>query len=118
MSKRTPFSIFKGGAKMSEFSSEEIQRAADEVRRGGFGDFMFRGPSRNRRTSSSSRNTTRHSSRHTTRRHTSAKRCTTRRYPTKCFKIKSCWQSSNRSNHQTKSYWDSGNMWKLRVRRR
>ncbi|WP_413298802.1 hypothetical protein AA0X95_14065 [Bacillus sp. 1P10SD] len=103
---------------MSEFSSEEIQRAADEVSRGGFGDFMFRGPSRNRRTSSSSRNTTRHSSRHTTRRHTSAKRCTTRRYPTKCFKIKSGWQSSHSSNHQKKCYWDNGNMWKLRVRRR
>lgn len=103
---------------MSEFSSEEIQRAADEVRRGGFGDFMFRGPSRNRGTSSSSRSTTRHSDRQTTRRHTSGKRCTTRRYPTKCFKVKSCWQNSHRGSHQTKSYWDNGNMWKLRVRRR
>jgi surface antigen len=54
---------------MSEFSAEDIQRAADEVRRGGFGDFMFRDPGQNR-------GTTR---RRTSRRGTSGRRMTSRR---------------------------------------
>ncbi|WP_420490643.1 CotG/ExsB N-terminal domain-containing protein, partial [Neobacillus drentensis] len=35
---------------MSNFSPEDIQRAADEVRHGDFWDFLFRDPSQNRRT--------------------------------------------------------------------
>ncbi|WP_373605390.1 CotG/ExsB N-terminal domain-containing protein [Bacillus sp. AFS031507] len=65
---------------MSDFSAEDIQRAADEVRRGGFGDFMFRDPGQNRgttrRRTSGRRMTLR---RNTSRRNTSGNRNTSRR---------------------------------------
>ncbi|WP_420491581.1 CotG/ExsB N-terminal domain-containing protein, partial [Neobacillus drentensis] len=56
---------------MSEFSSGDIQNAADEARQGGMWDFMFRDPGHNRGTSrrrtSRNRNTSR---RNTSRRNT------------------------------------------------
>ena len=60
---------------MSEFSQEDIQRAADDVRRGGFGYFMFRDPGHNRR--SSRRRTSRRQM--TSRRRISQRRMTSRR---------------------------------------
>jgi hypothetical protein len=102
---------------MSEFSPEEIQRAADEVRHRGFGDFMFRDPGHNQGTSSTSHRTTR---KNTTRRTTSSERHTTepiRVLETKCFPVSGsgCHKSSRGSN-QMKSSWKDGNMWELRIR--
>lgn len=109
---------------MSEFSPEEIQRAADEVRRGGFGDFMFRDPGKNRGTSrrrttrrqmtsrrrTSSRDTSRN--RNTSRRKTSRRR-TSRRPTSRCC---SGWRNTSRGNEQTRSCWQDGNMWEYCVR--
>jgi hypothetical protein len=67
--------------KLRDFSQEEIQNAAEEVRRSNFGDFMFRDPGFNRGTSgrrTTRRNTSRN--RQTSRRNTSRKRVTTRRH--------------------------------------
>lgn len=71
---------------LRDFSQEEIQNAAKEVRRSNFGDFMFRDPGFNRRTTrrrtSSNRHTSRRNTsknRHTSRKNTSKNRVTTRR---------------------------------------
>ena len=53
---------------MSDFSAEDIQRAADEVRQGDFWGFMFRDPGHDRRTTR----------RRTSRRRTSGQRMTSR----------------------------------------
>ncbi|MBO0962241.1 hypothetical protein J1P26_21295 [Neobacillus sp. MM2021_6] len=111
---------------MSEFSPEEIQNAADEVRRGGFGDFMFRDPGQNRGTSrrrttrrqitSRRRTTSRDTSRNrnTTRRNTSRRR-TSRKTTRRCC---SGWRNTSRGNEQTRSCWRDGNMWEYCVRNR
>ncbi|MFP5110311.1 CotG/ExsB N-terminal domain-containing protein [Neobacillus sp. C211] len=128
---------------MSDFSAEDIQRAADEVRRGGFGDFMFRDPGQNRgttrrrtsgrrmtsrrntsrRITSGNRNTSRRntSRRNTSRRNTSrrntSRRNTSRRRTSRCCKW-SGWRYNSRSNTRINRCWKDGNMWNLRVRRR
>ncbi|WP_191273972.1 CotG/ExsB N-terminal domain-containing protein [Neobacillus kokaensis] len=103
-----------------EFSPEEIQSAAEEVRMGGFGDFMFMDPNRNRRTtrkrtSSRPRQTShpRTSSRHTSRKKTSRKR-TSRQMDLCCTE----WRNTARGRHQTKSCWKDSNMWVYKWRRR
>ena len=110
-----PFPRLRGGAKMSEFSSEDIQSAAEEVRRSNFGDFMFRDPGSNRGTSrrrtsrrntsrrntsrrnTSRRNTTRRvtSRRNTSRRNTSRRRCINTTEGN--FLVRRCWEGSNMS---------------------
>ncbi|MBT2734792.1 CotG/ExsB N-terminal domain-containing protein [Bacillus sp. ISL-7] len=123
---------------MSDFSAEDIQRAADEVRRGGFGDFMFRDPGQNRGTTrrrtsrrgtsgrrmTSRRNTSRRNTsgnRNTSRRNTSrrntSRRNTSRRRTSRCCKW-SGWRYNSRSNTRINRCWKDGNMWNLRVRRR
>jgi hypothetical protein len=133
---------------MSDFSAEDIQRAADEVRRGGFGDFMFRDPGQNRGTTSrrtsrrrtsgrqmtsrqntSRRNTSRNrntSRRNTSRRNTSSRntsrRNTSRRRTSRRRTSRCCkwsgWRISSRSNTQINRCWEDGSMGNLRVRRR
>lgn len=98
-----------------EFSPEEIQTAADEVRTGGFGDFMFMDPNRNRmttrrRTSSRPQQTSR---KRTSRKQTSRKR-TSRRLDLCCSE----WQNTARGRHQSQSCWKDSNMWVYRLRRR
>lgn len=64
---------------MSEFSSENIQRAAEEVRGTNFGDFMFRDPGYMQRTSRRRTSTRRRTSRrNTSRRHTSRRMTSSR----------------------------------------
>lgn len=105
---------------MSEFSAEDIQRAADEVRRGGFGDFMFRDPGiQQTTTSSSSRMTTR---RITSRRLTSSSSRVTSHnnhvhHPKRC-EGQTGWRNTPHGNTQTKICWDNGNMWEFCIRRR
>ncbi|MFK9094811.1 CotG/ExsB N-terminal domain-containing protein [Bacillus salipaludis] len=130
---------------MSEFTQEDIQMAADEVRRGGFGDFMFRDPGRNRGTSrrrtsrrqTSRRNTSRRktsrnrntSRRNTSRRRTSrrmtsrrrtSRRMTSRRRTSRRNRRMCCseWRNTSRGNQQMKSCWQDGNMWELCIRTR
>ncbi|WP_423798706.1 CotG/ExsB N-terminal domain-containing protein [Neobacillus sp. SAB-20_R2A] len=125
---RTPFSVKKEVLQMEEreFSPEDIQRAAEGVQRGGFGDFMFMDPGRHRGTSGNrgtssqtSRRTTSRpmmtSSRHTTRRRTSRKR-TSRRltHNLECTN----WRNTDHGRHQTKSCWKDGNMWVFKSRKR
>ena len=142
----TPFSRSKGGAIMSEFSPEDIQRAADDARRGGFGDFMFRDPGHNRRSSrrrtsrrrvtsrrrisqrrmtsrriTSRRVTSRNlntSRKITSRRHTS-RRVTSRRRTSRRNPRLVCsdWRNTTRGNEQSKSCWKDGNMWEFRLRK-
>ncbi|MDR6999252.1 CotG/ExsB N-terminal domain-containing protein [Neobacillus niacini] len=111
---------------MNEYSSEDIQRAAEEVQRGGFGDFMFRDPGfgrTSRRQTSSRRNTSR--KRTTTRRKTSRKqtsrKVTSRRHTTRhrnhCGH-RSNWRTMVRGNQEISTCWDDGNMWELRIRNR
>ncbi|MCM3570363.1 CotG/ExsB N-terminal domain-containing protein [Neobacillus mesonae] len=107
-----------------EFSPEEIQSAADEVRTGGFGDFMFMDPNQNRRTTrrrTSSRpqqtSQNRTSSRQSSRKRTSRKvtsRHTSRKMDLCCTE----WQNTGRGRHQSQSCWKDSNMWVYRLRRR
>jgi hypothetical protein len=117
---------------MREFSAEDIQRAADVVSRGGFGDFMFSDPDQNRATTrrrtsrhrmTSSRNTSRqNTSRRNTSRRMTSRRCCTSRKNTSIQNTSRCcnnsgWRNTSRGNNQMKSYWKDGNMWKLKIRR-
>ncbi|MED3561943.1 MULTISPECIES: CotG/ExsB N-terminal domain-containing protein [Bacillus] len=110
---------------MNDFSSEEIQRAAEEVQRGGFGDFMFRDPGfgRTSRKATSRRNTSR--KRTTTRKKTSRKqtsRKVTSRKPTTRHRNhcanRSNWHTTVRGNQEISTCWDDGNMWEIRIRNR
>lgn len=128
---------------MREFSAEDIQSAADEVRRGDFWDFLFRDPGQNRgttrkrtsrrrtsgrrmtsRRNTSRRNTSRNrntSRRNTSRRNTSrrntSRRNTSRRRTSRCCKW-SGWRRNSRGNTLVNRCWRDGNMWNLRIRRR
>lgn len=98
------------------FSQEGIERAAEDVRRGGFGDFMFRDPGSGRRTTrrrtsrkqTSRRNTSRRqTSRKVTSRKMTSRRRTSRRNTSRrrrCFDttqgnylIRRCFEGSNQS---------------------
>ncbi|NRD80222.1 hypothetical protein HPT25_23100 [Bacillus sp. BRMEA1] len=118
-----------------DFSPEEIQIAADDAFRGGFGDFMFMDPGRGmgtsrrrtsrrgmtsrRRTSSRSQSTRRNTSRRNTSRRRTSRRCTTRRRHTSRERL-CCtgWRNSPRGNTQTMSCWRDGNMWVFKSRKR
>ncbi|MCL6574254.1 MAG: hypothetical protein K6T88_21680 [Bacillus sp. (in: Bacteria)] len=97
---------------MKEFTAEDIQRAADEVRRGGFGDFMFSNPGQNHTTTRR-----RTSKRRTKSRRVTSRKNTSRRNTSRCCNI-SGWRNTSRGNNQMKSYWKDGNMCELKIRRR
>lgn len=107
-----------------DLSPEEIQTAADEVRQGGFGDFMFMDPNRNRRTtgrrtSSRPQSTSR---KQTSRKKTSRKK-TSRKRTSRHTSIPSdlcCteWRNTARGRHQTQSCWKDSNMWIYKKRKR
>ncbi|WP_425412150.1 CotG/ExsB N-terminal domain-containing protein [Neobacillus massiliamazoniensis] len=121
---------------MEDFSSEDIQNAANEVRGTDFGDFMFRDPGFNRtsrkrtsrritsRKQTSRRKTSRKqttrvktSRKRTSCRHTSRKRTsrrTTRRRPTECRRCVNTIQG----NYQIERCWDGNNMSYFRMARR
>ncbi|MBL4951809.1 hypothetical protein RCG24_04250 [Neobacillus sp. OS1-32] len=107
-----------------EFSPEEIQTAANEVRRGGFGDFMFMDPNRNqmttqRRTSSRPQQTSRkRTSRMQTSRNRTSRKKTSRRTSRHLDLCCTEWRNTGRGRHQTMSCWKDSNMWVYRVRRR
>ncbi len=103
---------------MSEFSAEDIQRAADEVRRGGFGDFMFRDPGNEHATTSSHVTTRRKTSKRLT---SSSNRTTSHSNPVSHTRRCNChtgWRNSPRGNTQIKTCWEDGNMWEFCIRRR
>ncbi|AZU62877.1 CotG/ExsB N-terminal domain-containing protein [Neobacillus mesonae] len=108
-----------------EFSPEEIQTAAEDVRTRGFGDFMFMDPNRNRmttrrKTSSRQRHTSRKrtSSKHTSRKQTSRKRTSRKRTSRKMDLCCTEWRNTARGRHQTMSCWKDNNMWVYKWRRR
>jgi hypothetical protein len=119
---------------MREFSEEDIQRAADEVKQGDFWDFMFRDPGQNRGTTrkrtsrsktsgrlmTSRRNTSRRntSRNHNTSRRNTSRRNTSKRKTSRCCCHDSKWRNSSRGNYQMKCCWKDGNMWSLRIRKR
>jgi len=98
-----------------EFTPEEIQEAADEVRQREFGDFMFMDPSRyiglmddetaEQRTSSS----------------TNSRKSTQDNTPQRLspVQILTCteWRYIADSKLETKSCWQDGNMQELRIRK-
>ncbi|MFF2450374.1 CotG/ExsB N-terminal domain-containing protein [Neobacillus sp. NPDC058068] len=120
---------------MEEITPEKIQSAADEARRGGFGDFMFRDPGFNRgasrrrttkqRTSSrgttsrkntSRRNTSgqRNTSRKNTSRRKTSRRRTTRRNTIRRRNCKTTFQG----NWQIERCWDDSNQSYFRMKSR
>ncbi|MEH7098026.1 hypothetical protein [Neobacillus vireti] len=106
---------------MSGFSSEESENKSEDLRRGGFGDFMFR-PLFHHHESSSSDSSSSSSSSSSSGHHSSSEspsgfeKTPTREHPRNCGKSK--WQNSANGNTQTKICWDDGNMWEFRKRRR
>ncbi|MEH7109688.1 CotG/ExsB N-terminal domain-containing protein [Bacillus sp. JJ1764] len=114
-----------------EFSPEDIQMAADEARRGGFGDFMFMDPGSNRGTSRRSTSNRKTSSKRTSSRRTSkqmtssrhrntTRRNTSRRRTSRHVQHLECtnWHSTAHNRHQSKSCWKDGNMWVFKKRKK
>ncbi|ULT55134.1 hypothetical protein L1999_18630 [Neobacillus drentensis] len=100
---------------MSDFSSEESENKSENVRRGGFGDFMF-GPHFHHHESSSSDSSSSSSDHSTSESPSGSQKDPSREHPRNCGKLK--WQNSAHSNTQTKICWADGSMWEFRMRRR
>jgi len=107
---------------MGEFSAEDIESAANEVRRGGFGDFMFGNPSQVEDTSQ--RQTTSNvmlqrdmSSQLLSSSSSHAEPSETAVNPTR-FLNHTGWRNSIHGNTQMNIGWENGNMWELRIRKR
>jgi len=100
---------------MSDFSSEESENRSEDVRRGGFGDFMFR-PLFHHHESSSSDSSSSSRDRSSSESPSAPQKNPSREHPRNCGKSK--WQNSAHGNTQTKICWADGNMWEFRKRRR
>ncbi|MBT2659257.1 hypothetical protein J7E81_29345 [Bacillus sp. ISL-18] len=98
---------------MSDFSSEESESKSADVRRGGFGDFMFRPLFDHHESSSSDSSSSDHRSSESP---SDIQMSPSREHPRNCGKSK--WQNSDHGNTQTKICWADGNMWEFRKRRR
>ena len=98
---------------MSGLSSEAIQHTQGEVRRGGFGDFMF-GSNIHRQESSSSEMTSRA---HNSLPLPAGTETNSTGDHQKEYQD-SRWINYANGNIQTKIHWMDGNMWELRISRR
>jgi len=98
---------------LSGLSTETIQHTQGEVRRGGFGDFMF-GSTNHGQESSSSEITSRA---HNSLPLPAGTETNSIGEHQKEYRD-SRWQNYTNGNIQTKIHWIDGNMWELRISRR
>ncbi|WP_040208813.1 CotG/ExsB N-terminal domain-containing protein [Neobacillus jeddahensis] len=100
---------------MSEYTPEDIDRAVDELKWRGFGDFMFHAPGQVQRTSEVPITSQENSSRNdATQDHSPAYRNATVTNPT--LNKWSGWKVLPHRNLHLNSCWEDGNMLELRIR--